>query len=221
MSKQIIAYHFVSEPLNNSIKLFKKISSLNGIVCFDFEDSLMNINSNSFLKTLKNQRRAKVSKFFKSNKEKISEIKFGIRINETTTKDYNDDLTFIDTVNKSIKFHSIFLPKIKNSDTINYTEEQLAKYNVSYKELIPIIESKEGMDNIGEIISGAKNKFNKLAFGHCDYNLDNSLFPFHHQNSKIYWQWVNTICKALKKENKMLINSPFLFLDDDEMFTKT
>jgi hypothetical protein len=87
-------------------------------------------------------------------------------------------------------------------------------------EIIPIIETKKGFERIDEILSINNLKFLKIAFGHCDYNLSKGYFPFFHQDSVVYWEWVHKLAQHANHSGKQFINSPVLRLNDDSFFSE-
>ena len=86
------------------------------------------------------------------------------------------------------------------------------------KEIIPIIETQNGFNNIHQILSVNDPRFKRIAFGHCDYNFSINKFPFIHQNDPLYWEWLDYLHDACTLYKKELINSPVLDLGDPALF---
>jgi len=194
-------YQFIKYNRETSVHHIKNYGNDNLIICFDFEDGIKNgLNENLSIIQKEKYRDYYIKTLAKFNKHN----KIGIRIN---TKDYNElgkDLI----INKNKFIHSVFLPKIENSKELIDIINLIGKNKIGYKELIPVIENKTGLEHIEEIIKvpGIKD----VAFGHCDYNLSINAFPFFHHNSYEYWKWVNKIVAATNKEKVCFINSPYL-----------
>lgn len=217
MRKDIFLYHFLRIPTENTWEFIDKVSSFEAVACFDFEDSIQN-PFESCDSNLKIEIRNKILNFIRTGGNKLANKKIGMRINNFHSIEFSNDLSFLNNVNKHLQFSCIFLPKVESSEEIISCINTLKKSNIFYKELIPVIETVKGFSNLSKIIFEASDCFDKFAFGHCDFNLDNNLFPFHHQYSPIYWNWIDVICSAIKHTSKVFINSPFLFLNDDITF---
>ena len=118
---------------------------------------------------------------------------------------------------KGKTFDSIFIPKIEQFDEIQLILGKLSEFQIEYKNLIPIIESKKGFENLANILQSIK-KLSKIAFEHCDYNLDIGAYPFFHQDSWEYWKWITVITAIIEKTGIQLINSPYLNTANETFF---
>src|SRR3989339_31454 len=83
--------------------------------------------------------------------------------------------------------HRVFIPKVEHKNDLIHVLNHL---KLEVFEVIPIIETKEGFKNIEQIVSVTDYRFKSIAFGHCDYNFSLGHFPFYHQNTSEYWDWV-------------------------------
>lgn len=209
------AYHFIKYNESTSIDNLIVQTDNKTTLCFDFEDSIQDCLFPINNPALKSSYR----KYFKTILEKckidIGHVNVGIRINSTDSPEYLLDLVTL----ADIKYVStIFIPKVSNSKQILNLQNDLKRIGVSYNEIILVIETKDGLNNLEEIIKINLNKIGGVAFGHCDYNLDNSNYPFFHQDSREYWTWITKIVEFTKSNNLCFVNSPFLQLDNNEFF---
>lgn len=207
----VIVYQFIDSNKVNDFTYISKLISLNTIICFDLEDSIVTDEN------------------FKASKQRIfDEIKlfvntyhiqnFGIRLNLSNINIVKNDLCILREI-VTEQHIQIFLPKLAFLNDIDIIIEQIKFSGFVDFELIPIIETKLGMDHLEEFLHASSQYSNKFAFGHCDYNLDCNIFPFYHQNSKEYWVWIENISLRIP-HNFIFINSPYLKLDDENDFKK-
>ncbi len=202
-------YHFIKYDANTSLDNLLVNSNCQTTICFDFEDSIQDCIEPSNTDALKENHR----KHFKSiiDKNQLNQYKIGVRINPIDSKDFQLDIQLL----YEIDFVSVlFLPKVSQSIQLQNLEDELNEIGLSYDEIIPVIETKNGMDNLDEILSFKSQKISGIAFGHCDFNLDCQFYPFYHQDSREYWTWVAKIYQNSNTRNLRLINSPFLELND-------
>lgn len=204
-------YQFVKYNSFTNSKHIDKYSKTGAVICFDLEDSIYDWVNPDNSARIKSEARVVLGSIFNL----FSKDKFGIRIN-TDEDELKRDIDFL----SDKKIHSIFIPKITSAEQIIALYNRLKKADVQFKELIPIIESKTALSNLSKIVKEASPYFNKLVFGHCDYNLSIGAFPFFHHYNSEYWKWVNKIIEIASANNITFINSVFLNLGDNEFFGK-
>jgi hypothetical protein len=105
---------------------------------------------------------------------------------------------------------------MSNVEQMEFYFNQLGE--VKCHEIIPIIETEEGFENLESIVRFKNRRFNKIAFGHCDYNLSMGYFPFIHQTNHKYWEWIDRFAEVLSSAKISFINSPFLDLNNEREF---
>jgi len=199
------AYQFINYNDQTTIEHIKKYAKQEAVLCFDFEDSIKTSEKQYYRNCFKN--------IITNIIPNIQSIKIGLRINGEAPE-ITKDLEVV-----SDKFiNSVLLPKIETVEQIEKFRKLLSERNLTYDELVPIIETKRALMNIDAIVDSLPPKITRLGFGHCDYNLDIKALPFFHQNSIEYWKWVKKIYSAVSKKNLSIINSPYLELDNYSFF---
>ena len=185
MDSEILTYHFIKMTQDNASKLLDRQKNHNAVICFDLEDSFNDFSHQYKINAQKEKQRELLINLLSFNENNFEGLKIGIRINSPGTKEFLKDLTFLNEINCYTEIESIFIPKIETPGEIESTYNKFINKGVYYKDIIPIIETVKGMKSLKEIAALPDNVFNKLAFGHCDFNLDQENFPFHHQFSEI------------------------------------
>jgi len=208
------AYHFIKYNDSSSLDNLIAHTDNNTILCFDFEDSIQDCYYPINTPILKTNYR----NYFKILIDKctldINEINIGIRLNADSLE-YVLDLAAIAGIKQ---ISTIFLPKISNPEQILNLQNDLQRNKISCTEIIPVIETKAGLNNLKEILKNHSPKISRIAFGHCDYNFDNNNYPYFHQDSREYWTWITKIFESIQPYNLSLVNSPFLQLDNEVYF---
>lgn len=209
-SYQFINYH-------ENLLLEKIVSRKNNdvVICFDLEDSIKDYKSVSKTNLLKVHHRKILNNILFQLEQNHFNAKIGIRTNEFDSPEFWEDLAVLV---QSSKISSIFVPKISSAKQVQELVKHLRKQNIHYEELILVIESREGLQNLSEILFHHHKDLGCIAFGHCDFNLEIQQFPFFHQDTREYWNWVNEFSKILKPYAKRFINSPFLELGNEHDF---
>ncbi|HZV69439.1 MAG TPA: aldolase/citrate lyase family protein [Saprospiraceae bacterium] len=208
-------YQFIRYDDNSLLQNLFDNADKNTIFCFDLEDSIQDSIQPANTPFLKSSHR----NILKSILEKIRihsvPVKIGVRINGVDTTEYLQD---IEALSESGHISTIFLPKANNADQVLDLQNRLQLSEVNYTEIIPVIETKSGLLNLESILKIKSNKITAIAFGHCDYNFDNGIYPFIHQDEREYWNWVIKMYKIIRHYQVTFVNSPFLKLRDDLSF---
>lgn len=206
-------YYFIKYNDETKFEHIEKYAKTNAILCFDFEDSIKCWNDPEKDLILKNQYRNYFKSIYTNILSQISSVKTGIRINNDLSE-IRKDIRQI----SNFRINSILIPKAETPSQIRVIEQLLIENKVSYNEIIPIIESSQGILNLSDIIRSSPQKISKIGFGHCDYNLSSQVFPFFHQNSTEYWKWITNISSIAGRHNKAIINSAYLELGNSSFF---
>ena len=116
----------------------------------------------------------------------------------------------------------IFLPMVRNYSQIVKTKELLSSSSHNI-EIVPMIETTLGKNNLSEILDKDKNMnlISRVHYGHFDYCLDSKLWPLPDPNEKIYWEIVEPIIQLLAKHKKAYIHTPFPFPQNGNLFWQT
>ncbi len=214
------AYHFINYDKKNLTEFINKISEKNSVICFDLEDSIQDLKDFQNNASVKNYHRDLLRNYFYEHPD-LKDISLGIRINASGSIENKRDIGLLEDLKDKRYFKSIFLTKVEDKNEIKDLEKQLEMNKINYEEIIAVTETKKGLKNLSEILSHTSGKFRKITFGHCDFNLDNEIFPFYHQCSQTYWDWLKFILFAMENSgNKTIefVNSPYLELGNAKGF---
>ncbi len=211
---QLQPYQFIQYNHLTTIEDLQKVYETGAIICFDFEDGIVDPMNAQNNEELKNEARKQFNRLYKLIREHIADCSIGVRINSIHSFYINDD--FLTLTGKSIDV--ILLPKIENASDLNQNLKKITFHNIKCKKIIPIIETKKGFENFSDMIKSCGTIINSYAFGHCDYNLSIRAYPFFHQDSWEYWKWINYLCKVAGS-NVEIINSPYLNVQNEMFFT--
>lgn len=207
------AYQFIKYDQNTTLEHITGSLKSDAVICFDFEDGIFDPLHPEMSVLLKEDARRHFNGLYKLLLSMQSNCKIGIRLNESRTDDFEKDLMVIEK--KS--FDSIFIPKTEHPRDLEIVIRKLQLHRVEYEKLIPVIETKSGLDQLENLVT-SKIPVKLIAFGHSDYNLDIDSYPFFHQDSWQYWKWIFFIQSKIRKSGIKLINSPYLDVKNDHFF---
>ena len=199
------AYQFINYNSLTNIEHIKKYAMQQAVLCFDFEDSIKYSEKQYYRNCFKDI----INKIIPD----IPGVKIGLRINSGESEIKND----LEAASNNF-INSILLPKIERVEQIDKIVKLLERKNITYDELIPIIETKAALKDIEVIADSLPPGIKRFGFGHCDYNLDIKAFPFFHQDSIEYWKWIKKIYSAVFPRDLTILNSPYLELENYSFF---
>lgn len=206
-------------------------SSLSEIVCkkgfantsllIDVEDALQNVIQPEVTPGLKEVGRRNVIKCLSENSSFIKQ-KVGIRINSFSTSEFQKDLDMLKELRSYIKWHYLVIPKLNTCSEL-YNYRAVFKANgVLYDELIPIIETVNGLQQATHVFSetAPAREFHRAFWGHHDYNLDAGHWPFIEHEDPEYWYITEKLLKVLKANGYGYINGAICHFNDSTMLEK-
>jgi hypothetical protein len=211
-------YHFLRYDTNTPFDYYIKNYSRQLTLCFDLEDSIQDIHNPAKTVALKIHYREILEHLFIDNIIKMKDLNIGIRLNQLSSVEFEKDIAALVRLRGKLPNLTCFLPKTENFSDISTLHEILDTYSLPVVDIIPVIESKKGMNNLSSILTQRSKKFNKIAFGHCDYNASIDNFPFYHQDSVEYWDIVDSMLTLVESKGFTFLNSPCPFLNDEGLF---
>ncbi len=210
----IESYQFIRYDAQTTVEHIKKYFCHTDIICFDLEDSICDKLDPGKTKDMKTRYRNILNELLNAIHGNLGEVKIGIRINSLYSGYFESD---VELLAKTKHIHSLILPKVDAHEEWEEIKGALDSKQIRYTELIPLIESKAGLNNLKRILAADK-RIRKVGFGHCDYNLSIEAFPFFHQDTGEYWKWVEFIIETIRPFNIKLIHSAYLHLGNTAFF---
>ena len=219
MSTNFNCYHFVpANRLNFLEKIVNYKQFPNFKIIIDLEDSIIDINNVENTKILKSLAR----KHLIENASLLKGFSYFIRINTPDSIYYEED-------KRVIKFFSSYkhkpmglvISKTKSKRDLEIVNDYLEQIDFKNLILIPLIELKESIYNLEDIIN-YKN-VSKIIFGHHDYFHDTGMFPIPDSiiDSEQYRTIVKNIFNIIDNKNIEYIDGIHPLLDDSENLKNT
>ena len=221
MKSDLLTYHFLKYDKDIPFDYYIKSYAHHSWLCFDLEDSIQDIRNPANTSILKQKSRESLCFIFQTYCDKLSNLNIAIRINPIHSVEFIYDIDALAKSHAFLNKLSLFLPKTESADDVLAFQDVLNSNNIQYNEVIALIESKTGMANLPSLLNYKSDKFNKIAYGHCDYNFSLGNFPFYHQDSDEYWNVVVPMMKLVESKGFLFINSPVLSLDNQCLLDST
>ena len=200
-------------------RLIPKILFSNANVILDLEDSVQDTLNPEITPLLKESAREGFRFLAEKHHRLFSSKRIGVRINGINTDDYRLDIKEISYISKYVSLDAIWLPMVLDSDTILQCLDDLEQSGVKNIEIIPIIETVDGVNNLEDILALAKEvNINRVHYGHYDYSLDSGKWPFLTQDQDAFWVLVESIINIIEDFECYYIHTPLGELENDELF---
>jgi len=214
----IIQYLPLTRP--KATKLFtRRLNNSNIMAILDLEDSAQNPFSLEKTDQLKIQARNGLDSISKDLSFK-PKCKTYLRINGLNTKYFEDDIkAAISAFKNNIAISGIFVPKVEDYFSIQEINNRFSHLDFNL-EIIPMIETMEGINNLPSILESDKKKniFSRIHYGHFDYCFDAKVWPFTDPYHKEFWEVIKNVAELVEKHKKTYIHTPFPFPENENLF---
>ncbi|SDL23367.1 aldolase/citrate lyase family protein [Kriegella aquimaris] len=199
---------------------FKKISKSKAVFVFDIEDSIQDVSSEEGNHALKQKYRGILKALLNSYEEIYQNHRIGIRLNNVNSKEFEHDILLLEDL-KKVHWETILIPKVEDRFEIEKVLSILYENKIKFNNIGIFAETRKGVSSLKEIIEPVTPELKYVIFGHADFNIDSNVFPFIHHDDVTYWKWVANILYHMKGSNLTFVNSPCLYLGDEELFNFT
>jgi citrate lyase beta subunit len=133
--------------------------------------------------------------------------KYILRINALGSSPFEADIAFLENSKDHLP-RAIVLPKAESASDIHSLEKALPRPI----EIIPLIESSEGVKNIDSIL-GASPRIKAFCFGHIDYFFESGTFPLPRSamESEELASTISNLIESARRLKKMYIDMGFYY----------
>lgn len=207
--KFIRPYHFARFQRQGFQPYYQAIVAAEGVVCFDFEDSIQGIDPAATVAAKQVQRR-QVRQLLQSSG--LAPDHLAVRLNAPHTPHYAAD---VQALRGLPGLHAVFVPKAEHPDALR---QVLRELSLPVRHVVPVVETRAGFAALPELLALSDTRLGLVAFGHCDYNLSCGHFPFFHHDAEPYWAWLAELDAHAQAAGKQLLNSPLLQLANADLF---
>tara|TARA_B100000989_G_scaffold248571_1_gene196046 strand:+ start:3534 stop:4466 length:933 start_codon:yes stop_codon:yes gene_type:complete len=218
--RQLKLFLYICLVRYKSIKLIlKKFKKYNISIILDMEDSAQDLFDPKNNENLKQISRKGLE--YLSNNDILQNTDIFVRINSHNSKFYIKDIeTISEVLEKGSIIKGIFLPKVESYTQIKNCYDQISKAKFNTITIVPMIETKKGLENIDHILlEDKKNNIIKYVhYGHYDFCLDNEFWPFPEPYHIEYWNIIEKISKSIIKNKKKYIHTPFPLIENENIY---
>lgn len=200
-------FQFIAGNSPSLSEILLTIPPENHSLVLDMEDALQNVLQAEQTAGLKAAARSHLAKCILHRQGMIRQH-LGIRINAMTTSEFQKDLELLIALGPSVTWHCIIVPKVSSYEELKDYVSIFKLHGIQYKELIPIIETVKGLQNVAAIFGRkvSDSLFHRAFWGHHDYNLDAGNWPFAEHEDADYWRLTGNFTSLLKRNGYGYIN---------------
>ena len=213
----VYQYISLNQKPEKIVRIIEKVSKHSILPVLDVEDSLeipLNVMRTLELKSRARNCLVEVINILNSNKKDYS---LCLRINSIESPEFIKDLKVLNKLNDKVVWDCLFIPKVHSGSILNSYLNNL--HGINLNEIVVMIESLDGMNNLNEIMKVAKaNQVSKIHFGHCDYFYDMEEFPIPLHISESFWEVVSDIIYRIESNGLHYIHTPFSDIMNHSVF---
>jgi citrate lyase beta subunit len=139
-----------------------------------------------------------------------------LRVNVAGSEDFVRDLRVVRAVAETFGLGVVMLPKVESAEQLRRAHADLNAEGVDFGGLVPMVETRKGMDRIDEIIAAAVELGSPaVVYGHHDYWLDAGVWPFPGPREKSYWEPVERVAQPALAAGLRYVHPPEAELRDE------
>jgi len=227
---KVIQYLPLTHP-RATLKFVKRLNTAGIMSILDLEDSAQDPFDVDKTRDLKVNARNNFQALINSKVWQGDEFNnpIYVRVNSSTTEFFEDDIkTVLSILDYGFPISGIFLPMVESYTQIEQLHALVGHHTLPYNpgsslEIIPMIETANGMAGLADILESDKGRelFAKIHYGHFDYCLDANLWPFPDPNEDSFWSLVEPMVTLILSYNKTYIHTPFPFPNNIDLFWRS
>ncbi len=141
-----------------------------------------------------------------------------MRVNVAGSEDFARDLSVVRVVAETFGLAAVMLPKVESADQVRRAHADLSAEGVEFGGLVPMVETRKGIDRIDEIVATAVELGSPaVVYGHHDYWLDAGAWPFPGPRNPSYWEPVERVAGPALAAGLRYVHPPEAELRDENL----
>ena len=141
-----------------------------------------------------------------------------LRVNVAGSEDFRRDLPVARSLADAFGLAVVMSPKVESAEQLRRTHADLSAEGVEFGDLVPMIETRKGMDPIDEIVAAAVELgAPAVVYGHHDYWLGAGVWPFPGPREKSYWEPVERVAQPALAAGLRYVHPPEAELRDEAL----
>ncbi|MDE0830123.1 MAG: aldolase/citrate lyase family protein [Vicinamibacterales bacterium] len=190
------------------------VDTVQDTAILDLEDSVQSVTSPGVTKRLKMQAREHARTFYEEYRDLVRRLRPGFRINAISTSEFSTDVETLEHLSGCEPLACVIIAKVTSADELLRSRDALA--GVRFDELIPIVESVEGVHRLPEILVAAETAdVRSVVYGHYDYSADAGVWPFLDQDQQAFWASVDPLIYTIEAGGFTYVHPPYSNLGDE------
>jgi citrate lyase beta subunit len=146
-----------------------------------------------------------------------------VRVNGLRTKEFPEDLALLGELASRRPLRCVVLPKVEDADMVGMFLELSAQVGAPCPEVIPLIETGRGVQNLGSILTDLRKRFGagpvrRVMYGAFDHCLDTGRWPFWEQVSGEFWEFLEGFVERVEGGGFSYVHTPIDAIADKGFF---
>lgn len=144
-----------------------------------------------------------------------------MRVNVAGSEDFVRDLPVVSAASEAFGLAVVMSPKVESAEQLRSAHADLNAAGVEFGDLVPMIETRKGIDQIDEIVAAAVGLgLPAVLYGYHDYWLDAGFWPFPGPRDKSYWEPVQRIAGPALAAGLRYVHPPEAELRDEALLAE-
>ena len=211
---KVIQFLALQEP-RLTARLAQASAALDAVVVLDLEDALWDVTDESRTAGLKAEGRRSLLALARDRRDLFARQRMGVRLNRWSSPESILDLAAIAEASRTVEFDTLVVTKVETELDLTEWVAALRRHGVAYRSLVPIVETRAGIDNLEAIAQGAlRAGIEWLVYGHWDFALDSGWWPVPDHDHVVFWRHVEPLIERIEGLGLGYVHPPSFQLAD-------
>jgi citrate lyase beta subunit len=214
----IFQYVSLNQKPEKLLQIVRKLARCSFNPILDLEDSMQIPLDPNRTAQLKSNARNYLRQLIGSLNDEDKKANLYLRLNSVENREFINDLSLLREVGDQVWWKGFFLPKIHSAAVLEQYFNKLQ--NIAFEEMIVMIESERGVNNLDEILDMAGGMPVRIIhYGHWDYFLDIKEFPIPLPTTENFWEIVRSVILKIENKGFHYLHTPFCYIFDHDTFS--
>jgi citrate lyase beta subunit len=210
-----LIYQFIPVAAGRVMERLIRSMGAGTMAVLDLEDGYLDVRDPGKTSERRASGRQQLLELCANAKGRTNGRPVAMRVNAAGSQDFARDLRVVRVVAETFGLAAVMLPKVESADQMGRAHADLSAEGVEFGDLVPMIETRKGMDRIDEILAAAVELGSPaVVYGHHDYWLDACAWPFPAPSDKSYWEPVERVAGAALAAGLRYVHPPEAELRD-------
>jgi citrate lyase beta subunit len=218
---RVVIYQFIPFAAGRVMERLIRSMGPGTMAVLDLEDGYLDVRNPAQTSGRRASGRKQLLELCASAEGRTNGQPLAMRVNVAGSEDFVRDLPVVCAASEAFGLAVVMSPKVESAEQLRCAHADLNAAGVEFCNLVPMIETRKGIDQIDEVVAAAVALGSPaVIYGHHDYWLDAGFWPFPGPRDKSYWEPVQRIAGPALAAGLRYVHPPEAELRDEALLVE-